>query len=263
MIHFHGGPITPDIVASDVWTARHALVSYAHPHQVELAAQVSQSFCFDNGAFSLYKSGKVPDWKGYSEFVHQWRHHPGFDFCLIPDSIEGSEQDNANLIAQWLCEFHHLTQYSVPVWHLHESLERLQWYVATYPRVAIGSSGQYARVGSEAWWDRMQEAMGVLCNKDGWPKTKIHGLRMLNPKIFTKFPFSSVDSTNVAMNIGIDKRWASGAYPPPSKRARAAVLVSRIEAFNSCSRWNVQDVCSSPDVSSSYSSYDINVGINA
>ncbi|ELY3796825.1 hypothetical protein SMX68_004106 [Cronobacter sakazakii] len=55
---------------------------------------------------------------------------------------------------------------------------------------------------------------------------------MLNPLIFTKLPLASADSTNVARNIGIDKAW-SGAYAPASKETRAAVLVERIESFNS------------------------------
>ncbi len=42
--------------------------------------------------------------------------------------------------------------------------------------------------------------MRVICNKDGFPMVKIHMLRCLNPKIFTKLPFFSGDSTNLAQN---------------------------------------------------------------
>lgn len=83
----------------------------------------------------------------------------------------------------------------------------------------------------------MCEVMDACCEQDGTPKAKLHGLRMMNQEIFTRMPFSSVDSTNVARNIGLDKRW-NGSYQPPTKRARAAVLVARIEAFNSPSRWD-------------------------
>ncbi|MDR9993265.1 hypothetical protein PTZ59_24650, partial [Enterobacter hormaechei subsp. steigerwaltii] len=71
-----------------------------------------------------------------------------------------------------------------------------------------------------------------------YPITKLHGLRMLNADIFRHIPLSSADSTNVARNIGIDKAWDKSAYAPASKETRAAVLVERIEAFNSASSLN-------------------------
>ena len=67
--------------------------------------------------------------------------------------------------------------------------------------------------------------------------TKLHGLRMLDTDVFTRFPFASADSTNVARNIGIDSRW-NGSYKPPSKAARGIVLAERIEAFQSPAVWS-------------------------
>ncbi|RYA96317.1 hypothetical protein DD593_26130 [Enterobacter cloacae complex sp. 742-ADZ3-9B] len=61
---------------------------------------------------------------------------------------------------------------------------------------------------------------------------------MLNKEIFSHVPLSSADSTNVARNIGIDKVWNGSPYAPASKETRAAVLVERIESFNSASSLN-------------------------
>lgn len=61
---------------------------------------------------------------------------------------------------------------------------------------------------------------------------------MLNADIFRHIPLSSADSTNVARNVGIDKAWQKSAYAPASKETRAAVLVERIESFNSASSLN-------------------------
>ena len=72
--------------------------------------------------------------------------------------------------------------------------------------------------------------------RNGEPLCKIHGLRMLNPEVFTRFPFSSADSTNIGRNIGIDQTWR-GNYMPPNKDMRAAVMRSRIEAHNAPNRW--------------------------
>jgi hypothetical protein len=83
----------------------------------------------------------------------------------------------------------------------------------------------------------MAEAMDVICDEEGLPKTKIHGLRMLNPDVFTRFPFSSADSTNIGQNVGIDSAWR-GTYTPPTKEARAALMRERIESHQSAQVWD-------------------------
>jgi hypothetical protein len=83
----------------------------------------------------------------------------------------------------------------------------------------------------------MREAMDVICDKFGRPCTKIHGLRMLDPKIFSKFPFASADSTNIGRNIGLDSHW-KGTYTPPTKEARAMIIRERIESNQSIVFWD-------------------------
>jgi hypothetical protein len=112
-------------------------------------------------------------------------------------------------------------------------LERL---AAKYPRVCIGSSGEFASIGTPAWWGQIARAMRVVCDDEGRPLCKLHGLRMLNPDIFTRLPFSSADSTNIGRNVGIDQAWR-GTYSPPTKEARASVMRARIESQNSPARW--------------------------
>ena len=83
MIHYHGGPITPDTCAIKVWTARHAFVSFAATQQMNLAAELSQSFALDNGAFTFWKQGHGVRWADYYAWVDMWRTHPGFDFAVV------------------------------------------------------------------------------------------------------------------------------------------------------------------------------------
>lgn len=87
MIHYHGGPITPDTCALKAWKGRHAFISFAHSGQINLASEYCQSFALDNGAFTAWKAaGKNKiDWSDYYEFVARWKNHPGFDFAIIPD----------------------------------------------------------------------------------------------------------------------------------------------------------------------------------
>lgn len=224
--------MTPDAVAAEVLRGRHGLVSFAYPAQATLVAAVCQSFVFDNGAFTHWKRGRAVDYDRYYLWVDDWIRHPGFDWALIPDVIDGSEAANDALLGDWPFG----VTFGVPVWHLHESITRLRRLTAHWPRVAFGSSGRYSTPGSGAWWERMGEAMRAICDPSGVPPCKLHGLRMLNPAIFTRLPLASADSTNVARNIGIDKAW-KGTYTPPTKAARGVIIASRIEAAQSAEVW--------------------------
>ena len=83
----------------------------------------------------------------------------------------------------------------------------------------------------------MAEAMDILTDEAGRPIVKLHGLRMLDPTIFSHLPLASADSTNVGRNIGMDGRW-KGAYSPPDKKTRAIVMMQRIESHASASVWS-------------------------
>jgi hypothetical protein len=228
MIHYHGGPITPDTCAIKVWTARHAFVSFAATQQMNLAAEICQSFALDNGAFTFWKRGSGTHWPDYYGWVSCWRNHPGFDFAVVPDVIEGSEDENDQLAAEWPFPRHQ----GAVVWHINESIERLRRLSREWPRVCIGSSGEWDVSTPQRFLGRATQAIGAICDDDNRPVCKLHGLRMLNPAIFSKLPLASADSTNVARNIGIDSSW-KGTYQPRSKETRAVILTERIESFNS------------------------------
>lgn len=208
------------------------MISFANPEQLGLCLEVCHSVCADNGAFPAWKA-KCPilNWDNYYAWIDTFRYHPSFDFAIIPDVIEGSELDNDRLITEWPFPSH----MGVPVWHLHESLFRLRELATTWPRIALGSSGEFATVGTPKWNARMNECFAAIC-VNGQPICKLHGLRMLATKIFRRFPLASADSTNVARNIGIDKKW-KGTYQPIDKATRAIVIARRIEAFNSAPTW--------------------------
>jgi hypothetical protein len=228
MIHYHGGPITPDPCAIKVWTARHAFISFAATQQMNLAAEISQSFALDNGAFTLWKRGSGVHWPDYYAWVNIWRNHPGFDFAVVPDVIEGSEDENDQLAAKWPFPRHQ----GAVVWHINESIDRLRRLAREWPRVCIGSSGEWDVSTPRRFLGRATQAIGAICDGDDRPVCKLHGLRMLNPAIFSKLPLASADSTNVARNIGMDIAW-KGTYQPKSKETRAVILTERIESFNS------------------------------
>lgn len=234
MIHYHGLPITPATAAVEAIGGGHAFISFAsYRLQASVALEYAQSFALDNGAFSAWTKGEpIKDWREFYDWVKTLMNHPGFDFAVIPDVIDGGEEDNDRLLGEWPFAKH----IGAPVWHMHESFDRLARLATGWPRICIGSSGEYARVGDERWWGRMGTAMNVICDFNGQPICKVHGLRMLNPKVFSRLPLSSADSTNIGRNIGIDKAW-KGSYTPPTKEARARVMRQRIESVNGAARW--------------------------
>ena len=218
--------------------AGHAFVSYAHADQLTAAVEYASSFAIDNGAFSAWRSGNpVTDWSAFYAWARQCQLIPSCDFAVIPDVIDGDEAANDALLAEWPMPH----WFGAPVWHMHESLDRLCRLALMYPRVCIGSSGDYAVVGNAAWWGRMRQAMRVVCDNDGRPMVKLHGLRMLNPAVFIKLPFASADSTNIGRNVGIDKNWR-GTYLPPTKESRAMVMRQRIESHNAPATFNFKEL---------------------
>lgn len=236
MIHYHGLPLTPNLAMLRGFRGRHAMVSFERPDQLAEAAEVCQSIALDNGSYSAWRNKREYDFAGYVDWAGHWLRHPAVDFAVIPDVIDGDPghcaEANDRLLAQWPHG-----QRGVPVWHLHEPLERLQRLGTQWLRVALGSSGRYAEPGRQAWWDRIANVMRVICDEEGYPRVKLHGLRMLDPVIFSHVPFASADSCNVARNIGIDGKW-DGPYSPTSKTVRTLVLIERIEAHACARRWN-------------------------
>jgi len=235
VIPYHGLPITPCTAAVAAVQGGHAFVSFAHPEQLGTAIAVCQSFALDNGAFPAWKAKRpIVDWSPFYAWASGAMRVPTCDFAVIPDVIDGDEEANDALLAEWPLP----KWFGVPVWHMHESLNRLRRLSSgEWPRVAIGSSGQFAVVGNDRWWVRMSQAMRALCDDAGRPRVRLHGLRMLNPRVFTRLPFASADSTNIGRNIGIDKNWATGVYLPPTKEARAMVMRHRIESHNAPPAW--------------------------
>jgi hypothetical protein len=235
VIHYHGLPITPATAAARAIGGGHAFVNFGTPDQLGLVLDICQSFATDCDAFPAWRRGEpITDWEPYYEWIAELHRYPSFDFAVIPDVIDGDEAQNDALIEEW--PWKSKPWVGSPVWHMHESLDRLLRLALAFPRICIGSSGEYAVVGSAKWWIRMAEVMNVICDKHGRPICKIHGLRMLDTGVFTRFPFASADSTNIGRNVGIDSKWR-GTYTPASKEARAQVMRERIEAHQSPIFW--------------------------
>lgn len=206
--HYHGGPLWGgDELLKALYRNTGALISYARPDQIKKIAEIRCKLVLDNGAFSTWRNAANDNnevltqewwrkhWEGYYDFVGEW--FSRIEWFIIPDVIEGTEQENDALIEQvpaWLMNK------AVPVWHSDESIERFVRLCERFPRVAIGCCGPHRSIRSAAWKKRMTEAFNAIYVERSLP-VKIHGLRMLDGRALSQFPFDSADSTNVAINV--------------------------------------------------------------
>ena len=81
----------------------------------------------------------------------------------------------------------------------------------------------------------MAAIMKIACDEKGRPRCKLHGLRMLDPRVFTRLPLHSADSTNADRNGVLEVRF--GMYCPPTRGQRSAVIADRIENQQSATVW--------------------------
>lgn len=210
MIHYHGTPITPRRVLHEL-SGCHFCVSFASPSDIQTCREIGQSVMLDNGAFSVWRRGIKPNWPKYYEWVETWL-GPS-DFAVIPDVIVGDDELNDTLIEMWP----HGHRGS-PVWHFHESIDRLKRLVDSWPLVCMGSSAQYEPPLSDRWEARMDAAINAVCSGRFIPR--LHGLRMMACS-GRRWPLASVDSTDIARNhkrpqnnaVKMAKRWDSMQTP--------------------------------------------------
>ena len=235
MRHYHGTPVGgPTDDAYRFVKGRNVLIPYIRQDNLAIALDVAEGVIFDSSTYSYWRAGKGrAPFPEYVKWVSSMARHPSFDFCFIPDIIDGTQSENWQLVREWIDMKYKFM--GVPVWHLHESLEYLAWLVENFSLIAIGSSGQWSTPGTLEWWQRIAQAMEVICDEEGRPRCKVHGLRMLSWRIIEHIPLSSADSTDAAVNGGSVSRF--GTYRLPTSAQRSCVIADIIESHNSPAVW--------------------------
>lgn len=188
-IHYHGTPITPNSVLEQL-SGRHFCVSFSSPYQADRCAAIGQSCMWDNGAFSVFTKGRVFDEKKLYKWIEPRLHPP--HWAVVLDAIGGDEEVQRTMVKRWPFPRH----LSAPVWHLHLSLDYLRELCQGWSKVCFGSSAEYWEVGSDRWARRVDEAFEAI--ESAGTRTWVHMLR--GSAQCGRFPFASVDSTNVARN---------------------------------------------------------------
>lgn len=235
--HYHGSPIWGGAgsVCKIAVEGSGSFVSFLRPDQIELSLNYADRVAIDNGAFPAWRRGLKINWTNFYSWLLRFYHHENLEFFVIPDVVEGGEGDNDRLIRELPSMFR---DKAAPVWHLHESLERLVALCETWPRVCFGSSGQYATIRTAAWHRRMNKAFTEIYIRRQL-RTKIHGLRMLDGRVLGNYPLDTADSTNLACNVPkTEQKYpeltlqlrALGCSELQVKEGRCAVLKHAIES---------------------------------
>jgi hypothetical protein len=222
VLHYHGTPITPRSLLREL-AGRHFCVSYANPEQIAVCHEIGQSVMLDCGAYTSWTQGKPTDSPAYYDWCYRWLAYQS-TWAVIPDVIDRDEHINDQLIEEWP-----FGSRGAPVWHMHESLERLRRLCEEWPRVCIGSSGQYTDMRTSRWHRRMAAAMDTVC-VDGRAITWLHLMRGL-AMCGSEYPLSSADSTNIARNHA-----GSPTRRRPPKLVRA--MADQIDAMQCPAHWH-------------------------
>ena len=217
MIHYHGTPISPRRVLLELG-GKNFCVSHAHPNDVLCCHQIGQSVMLDCGSFSAWTQGREVDWDKYYDWCGEWLSY-NTTWAIIPDIINSTAEANDELLSQWP----YGKKQGSPAWHLHEPLDRvLRLLDAGYQIISFGSSGEYSTVGTDRWHHRMTEVFNMLSQRG--PIPWIHMLRGMSLS-GSHYPFSSVDSTDVARNHN-------------RKQNSALVMANRWDALQCSPSWS-------------------------
>lgn len=215
MLHYHGTPITPRKQLERM-AGRLFCVSYSAPQDLATCMRIGQSVMLDNGAFSAYTRGAPFDIDGFYDWIDPNLAHP--HWAVVPDEIGGTVEQQRAMVATWP----HRKEYGAPVWHLGLSLEYLFDLCEEWPRVCIGSSGEYWHVGGSSWCKRMDLTFNELVKRFG-RVPYLHGLRMLG-QASGPWPLASADSVNVGRNY-------------KDRRVCAECMAMRIDSINPPTLW--------------------------
>lgn len=200
-----GTPITPAHLLKEL-AGESFCVSYATKRDAEverIIALVGQMLMLDNGAFTAWK-------KDGAEPFMDAEHTAGFEtwalgvmercpaaVAVVADTITGTtEQNRALYKASSLPR-----DRAMVVFHMHESDEYLEELLrAGFAYVAIGSSGEYAKVGTTDWHCRIASIMATVDKVERETGTRPHVHMMRAQAEHHRYEFDSSDSTNLAVN---------------------------------------------------------------
>lgn len=196
-VHYHGTPLSPRAELLKL-AGRHFCVPFSDARDADICQDIGQSIMFDNGAFTTFKRGKEFDESAFYAWVEPRLGHP--HWAVVPDVIDGTVEEQRERASRWPFP----RSLGAPVWHLGLPVDYLLELADHWQRICFGSSGAYWQVGGDAWQRKCDAAFNALARRHRYLPW-VHMLRGL-ALAGDRWPFASMDSTNVALNYGGDRR---------------------------------------------------------
>lgn len=206
----HGTPITPKRLLPQLKGGSFC-VSYMNPEQLDECIELvgkDQILILDNGAFTAWKKGITLDaawWDGFYTWANAAMDRCPQAVAVIPDVIEGNEEDNLQLIKDALHqEKLKYPERAMAIWHLNESLDQLQKLYRIFNFVGFGSCQEYDIARNKPGSEYLERIKEVFAHMNYWDikfnitRPWIHMMRGLG--VLDKIGFDSADSCNVAIN---------------------------------------------------------------
>lgn len=185
---YHVTPITPNEALIALGHRAYTL-SYARPDQLEILLRLAAWLMIDNGAFTAFTKGREVDWDLFWAWLETFLFtRPGIWF-VIPDVIDAGSQFQDALLRE--NPFGHR---GAPVWHMDEPIDRFRRLCDEYPRVCIGSTGEFWKVGSDAWKSQADKAMRAT-DGSGCARHMLRGVAVID-----LFDFDSADASSLGQN---------------------------------------------------------------
>lgn len=170
---------------------KHFCVPFTDKRDTETCFRIGQSVMFDNGAFSFFTRGEKLNWEKFYDWIEPYIGHP--HWSVVPDVIGGTPEENIALAK----EYPFRKDCACAVWHMDEPIGQVfKLMDMGFGKIAFGSSGKYWQVGSNSWCMRADEVWNALGKNGDLPW--VHMMRGLSLG-GKQWPFSSADSTNVAV----------------------------------------------------------------
>lgn len=145
------------------------------------------SIFLDSGAFSAFTQGVEIDIQKYIEFIKENENHLEIyaNLDVIGDASatwkNQKKMERAGLLP-------------MPCFHFGEDWKWLERYVKNYEYIALGGVAKKSDYANLTKW--LDECFKRICNKNGIPKTKVHGFGITRLRLLHRYPWYSVDSTS-------------------------------------------------------------------
>jgi hypothetical protein len=143
----------------------------------------------DSGAFSAWKSGFEIDIYSYIDFVRKYGEL--FEAYFVLDVVGDGEKTWEN---QEIMEKEGLSP--IPIYHTSTDIQYL-YKCLEYPYFGLSVTGTSNFLGK---MQANERCFSIICDDDGYPRSKVHGLGVTSPKFIIRYPYYSVDSISWVIN---------------------------------------------------------------